>query len=61
MLRYLLTIALNYLVTKFSIISIQFNSDICTRQLLVIITLAHTAKKATLVKYMNEKRKQNQL
>ena len=43
---------------------IQFNSDICTRQLMNI-TLAHTAKKKaidniTIIKYMNEKRKKNQ-
>ena len=36
--------------------SIQFNSDICTRQL-INITLARTAKKATIIKYMNGQRK----
>ena len=41
--------------------TIQFNSDICTRQLMNI-TLARTAKKKKLkriIKYMNEKRKKS--
>ena len=40
-------------------VSIQFNSDICTRQLMNI-TLARTAKKKSyrqIIKYINEKRK----
>ena len=41
--------------------SILFNSDICTRQL-INITLAPTAKKTTIIKYMNEQwKKINQL
>ena len=35
---------------------VQFNSDICTRQLMNI-TLARMVKKATIIKYINEKRK----
>ena len=35
--------------------SVQFNSDICTRQLMNI-TLACTAKNATIIKYIHERK-----